>query len=61
MGKQSSKGTLPVSVVLDTSLLSDVDARVAALDMNRSQYFRRRARRDLAEAKASKPTLRKAA
>ncbi len=38
-----------ITVQLTPDLLAQVDARAKALDLNRSQYFRRLARLDLAE------------
>lgn len=49
-----------VTVQLDPDLLAKVDSRVGELDLNRSQYFRRLAKKDLGliaetQAVAQKP------
>lgn len=50
------KGQTTVSLVVECDLLEKVDKRVAALDLNRSQYFRRLAREDLMRVKLAKQT-----
>jgi len=50
-----------VSLVVDETLLPKIDKRASALDMNRSQYFRKLAREDLARAEAEKKQLKQAA
>ena len=52
-----SQDNVAVSVTLAPDLLARVDARAAELDLNRSQYFRRLARLDLASQPASAPEL----
>jgi metal-responsive CopG/Arc/MetJ family transcriptional regulator len=46
---------VPASVMFPDELLSAMDARAGALDMNRSQYLRWLARQDLAGADAKLP------
>lgn len=46
-----------VSIVVEPDLLAKVDKRASQLDMNRSQYFRRLAREDLAKAKQKPQTV----
>jgi metal-responsive CopG/Arc/MetJ family transcriptional regulator len=46
-----------VTVQLTPDLLVKVDARAQALDLNRSQYFRRLARLDLADYEKELATL----
>jgi len=50
-----------VSLVVDETLLPKIDKRAQTLDMNRSQYFRKLAREDLARAEAEKKQLKQAA
>lgn len=45
-----------VSLVIEADLLTKVDKRAEKLDMNRSQYFRRLARKDLEQAKQEQKT-----
>lgn len=45
------KAQTTVSLVIDEDLLPLVDKRAAEQDLNRSQYFRRLAREDIARAK----------
>lgn len=49
------------SVSMETELLREVDARAKALDLNRSQYFRWLARRELELAARGVSPLQKAA
>lgn len=49
------------TVTIPDDLLADVDERAAELDMNRSQYFRYLARRDLYEDRPKRNGKRKAA
>lgn len=48
---------IPVSVVIEESLLEQIDAKAKALDMNRSQYLRKLARDAMASDKSAKETL----
>ena len=43
-----------ITVQLDPDLLAKVDAHAQELDLNRSQYFRRLVREDLARAEAAR-------
>lgn len=46
-----------VSVSIEADLLRQVDERVAELDLNRSQYFRRLAREEIERTKPAQPEL----
>lgn len=46
-----SKNLVPASLTFPNELLADIDKRAEELDMNRSQYLRYLARKDLAGAK----------
>ena len=50
-----------VSLVMDEVLLPKIDKRAQALDMNRSQYFRKLAREDLARVESERKQLKQAA
>jgi metal-responsive CopG/Arc/MetJ family transcriptional regulator len=53
----TSDERVPISVVIEESLLAKVDAEAKSLDMNRSQYLRKLARDAIAReeiARASK-------
>lgn len=45
-----------VSITIEPELLGEIDARVTKLDLNRSQYFRRLAREDLAKLQIPRAT-----
>lgn len=53
--------TVSVSVVFETDLVAEVNRRARELDLNRSQYLRRLAKRDLELAARGKSPLAKAA
>ena len=48
---------VPVTVVIEQSLLAKIDAVAKSLDLNRSQYLRRLAREALAANGHAIPTL----
>ncbi len=50
-----------VSLVVDETLLPKIDKRAQSLDMNRSQYFRKLAREDIARVDAERKQMRAAA
>lgn len=55
---ETKTAKLPVvSVVLEQDLLVEVDKVAKSLDMNRSQYFRSLARKDIRSHKLDQPLL----
>lgn len=57
----NTSDTISVSLVIESDLLEKADKRARELDLNRSQYFRRLARRDLDQARLAKKQLKEAA